>query len=865
MFNNFCIKENLLPRFTNIRLHDQAVQQQQFTTDFRRKLVDEQLRQKKEQLRKLQQELEKIKEEYDKLELNVVLKQRSLEALQSIIDNHGRIAEERIKKKLARLYGGHIALPKPSESYVNLSDVELTTAQKNFLNLGINCPVLQRYDQTKKKAELAILFDDLCELERNGEIRVDPNTRELLQAESVKRRHRAQRGILTPELREAAKQLKENGELVVRRADKSETYVLLNKDTYLQKCKTVLQDRSKFKIISRNPTEALKKRLNTLIYGANAEIGGLHFEVITGDYEPGYFYGNIKTHKQGNPIRPIISQIPTPSYRLAKRLNQLISPYIPMTYAIKSTEEFVDILNANTPRGVMASLDVESLFTNVPVQRTIEIILDYVYGHSTLPPLRVPRNILREMLKACTTEAPFRSPEGKMYLQQDGVAMGSPLGVLFAQAFMANVEEMTLQDTATKPYIYCRYIDDIFVCIRDTAALEDLKTRMQEYSGLRFTVELNERGKLPFLDVNVDATSDVFSLDVYRKPTNNGRCLNGDSECPQRYKISVIRAYVRRAVVTCSSWESLHRELEHVRQMLVNNGYTNRDVDDVIRIMLDRHRGEERQRPKQDKIRVFYRNVYTHAYKKDEKVIRDIILQNCKPVDDNKVIEPVIYYNNRSACSLVMRNNTTGVGNKLARSNVIYEYFCKTGDCATQKVSYIGSTTNTLSRRLTLHLQDGGIKQHSRRTHGREISRGEIVNNTEIISNDSDKRRLRVLEAVFIRDRRPAINTQANMVSTIKLFDGLPLNSRVNNIDNNNGNVNFQMNNNDVPMNGRPSNSDSNNENVDNGSDNNSVNFQGSVDNNNPQITGQELGGTGGLRVVRRSERIRARWDTDRS
>lgn len=122
-------------------------------------------------------------------------------------------------------------------------------------------------------------------------------------------------------LKEAAKQLSDNEKIIIRKADKARIYVVLDKDAYISKCNNILQDSTKFRTIKKDPTNSLKKRLNTLITAVNARIGGPKFEKIVGDYTPGYFYGNIKTHKPGDPIRPIISQIPTPTYVTAKRLN----------------------------------------------------------------------------------------------------------------------------------------------------------------------------------------------------------------------------------------------------------------------------------------------------------------------------------------------------------------------------------------------------------------------------------------------------------------------------------------------------------------------------------------------------------------
>ena len=105
---------------------------------------------------------------------------------------------------------------------------------------------------------------------------------------------------------------------------------------------------------------------------------------------------------------------------------------MPSDYALKSTDDFIDILRSTRPDGLIASLDVENLFTNVPVETTIEIILKNVYEHSSLPRLDVPKNILAKLLRSCTTQAPFKCPDGNLYLQIEGVAMGSPLGPTFA-------------------------------------------------------------------------------------------------------------------------------------------------------------------------------------------------------------------------------------------------------------------------------------------------------------------------------------------------------------------------------------------------------------------------------------------------
>lgn len=92
----------------------------------------------------------------------------------------------------------------------------------------------------------------------------------------------------------------------------------------------------------------------------------------------------------------------------------------------------------------------------------------------------------------------------------------------------------------------------------------------------------------------------------------------------------------------------------------------------------------------------------------------------------------MIYYNNPETCSLVIKNNSMiGRSGSLNCNTVVYECPCNIGRCQSCHINYIGHKTCTLSHRLSLHLQEGGIKQHYELKHGRKLTRGIIVNNTK--------------------------------------------------------------------------------------------------------------------------------------
>ena len=79
-----------------------------------------------------------------------------------------------------------------------------------------------------------------------------------------------------------------------------------------------------------------------------------------------------------------------------------------------------------------------------------------------------------------------------------------------------------------------------------------------------------------------------------------------------------------------------------------------------------------------------------------------------------------------------MRNNEAPAQPLLQQTNLIYEYKCTQGDCEhLPNASYVGLTTTTLSRRLTMHLQNGGPKKHCAEAPNHvPLTRDMLVDNT---------------------------------------------------------------------------------------------------------------------------------------
>ena len=73
----------------------------------------------------------------------------------------------------------------------------------------------------------------------------------------------------------------------------------------------------------------------------------------------------------------------------------------------------------------MVSFDVKSLFTNVPLEKTIEITLERTSDRKEIK-TQITRPEMKELLTLCIKNIHFTF-DNQVYQQNDGMAMGSPL------------------------------------------------------------------------------------------------------------------------------------------------------------------------------------------------------------------------------------------------------------------------------------------------------------------------------------------------------------------------------------------------------------------------------------------------------
>ena len=145
----------------------------------------------------------------------------------------------------------------------------------------------------------------------------------------------------------------------------------------------------------------------------------------------------------------------------------------------------------------------QPFFTNVPLGEVIDVCADALYRNDDIDPVitTLTGDSFRELLRLVTSEVEF-SFNREMYRQINGVAMGSPLGQTLENIFVDFYEKKIPENEW--PRMYHRYVDDIFSYFNNQESSVVFFERLNNlHPALRFTLESEEDGSLPFMGVRV--------------------------------------------------------------------------------------------------------------------------------------------------------------------------------------------------------------------------------------------------------------------------------------------------------------------------------------------------------------------------
>ena len=779
-FLNHCIKNELIPTFVKFKVANHRLKNSKAYKDCQLKLLRQELHGKKNALHSVNKRIEHLKAEI-RTRVNIIdfahISGLFLARNDKIL-NKVRLTQE---KKLYNLgFREAQNTNDPEKVIFNFSTRTLTPSEKKLLAKGLNLsipPKKLNYGDILTPFEL--LFRDILKSEQNVDNSVLDPVASSIKNEAYKcfnSYNPNNEQNLPPNEVEALKSLMKDESIVIHKSDKGNSVVLLNKDDYVTRMKELLNDVTKFRKLNIKPDKEFNYVHNQELRITNI-LNALHKKGALSDSDmkginpkgsrPGILYGLSKIHKAtiaGIPkLRPILSAIKTPTYNLSKFLVDILEPYTTNQFTAKDSFSFANDVRSQDPNLFMSSLDVDALFTNIPLDETINICVNLVFKDQDIAH-NLNKEEFRSLLKLATRES-FILFNGNYYQQIDGVAMGSPLGPSLANIFLCYHEQNWLADcpTSFKPIYYQRYVDDIFILFRDPLQVEQFKTYMNsQHQNMSFTSETEINNMLPFLDVKVIRDNKSFITSVYRKPTFSGVYTNYDSFIPEIYKSSLIYTLLFRSYTLCSSWSLIDVEIKKLKGIMEKNSYPSHFIDRIIKRFLYRFYRKKEQQVSSNK-------------KKQIQIILPFLGSTTRNLQHNmnKTIKKYIPHLHvkiisRAATRLGSLFRFKDRVPSSLMSGAIYKFQC--GNC---NVTYIGKTKRHTKKRFSEHMGISpltgkpvkGQCTTAIRDHMRQCRCSISNNDFTILGRDTTNDfHLKIKESLFIHLHKPGLNGQKRSI-----------------------------------------------------------------------------------------------------
>ena len=186
--------------------------------------------------------------------------------------------------------------------------------------------------------------------------------------------------------------------------------------------------------------------------------------------------------------------------------------------------------------------------------------------------VNMDRALLLKLLEICVYDVQFLF-NGTYYNQIDGVAMGSPLGPILANIFVGHIEKQIFNTNNEGIIMYGRYVDDVLVCATSIDCIERLSNRLNAmHPNIKFTVELENQGSIPFLDVRIIKKQHGLSMGWYHKDTWSGAFLHYLSYAPRAWKEGLLKGFKYRVMKICSQ-DTINDAISELTSIFENNGY----------------------------------------------------------------------------------------------------------------------------------------------------------------------------------------------------------------------------------------------------------------------------------------------------
>ena len=512
---------------------------------------------------------------------------------------------------------------------LNLSVRKLTDTEYTLLGKGLGfCPRIQSHDKVKlaeevfqytRRLRLKEYFADFNKNDKNETVDNDeykhlpffnkksstftpPSGRDVyldfyIEAVTNEILHSVKKKRFRPNISKkemhALQTLAHDDTIVIKKADKSNTIVVMDKNKYTEEINRQLNNETYYKKVDENRHETSKQNIKNCVEEIKHHNAGIerHFDMFPSTIRTPQFYILPKTHKEfddnlplGFPGRPIVSAYNSSTENISKYLDSILNPYVQcLSSYVKDTTDFISkVKNIKLEKdSYFVTMDVSSLYTNIPHNDGIDACSYFI--NKDVSNTNVNADDISKLLKLVLENNCFDF-NNQTFLQTMGTAMGSSMAPSYASLFMGKLEEEFLNLMPLKPDVWLRFLDDIFMIWN--GSLEDLRSFIDAlnsyHSHIKFTHCISTQS-VSFLDVSISkGDSGAVITDIFCKPTNMHLYLDFSSSHPMSCKRGIPYSQAKRYRRIISNDDEFSQSLVSLQNYFVDRNYPTHVIADGL-------------------------------------------------------------------------------------------------------------------------------------------------------------------------------------------------------------------------------------------------------------------------------------------
>jgi len=394
----------------------------------------------------------------------------------------------------------------------------------------------------------------------------------------------------------------------------------------------------------------------------------------------------------------------------------------------------------------LASLDVTSLFTNVPIDRaleSIEIRWGSISKNTSIPLIDF------KMAVEFVLSSTYFIFNNKCYKQIFGTPMGSPLSPVIADLVLQDLEKSAIELLPFRLPFYYRYVDDIILTAPSDSFDQILHAFNAQYNRLQFTIEIERDKRISFLDLIFINENGKLIFDIFHKPTFSGRYLSYYSHHPIIHKKGTIFGMTDK-IISLSHPKYHQKNFTETINLLLKNGYPIEFIFSNIRNRIKTLVSKSQNTP-----------IIPHT--SDNPPKKYFTVPYIKHISNSftsisvKFGYPMAFTILNTLSTFIKTGKDKIEGSN--RCNVVYRIDCK--DC---DACYVGQTKRRLITRANEHKNDINKKSgtlsviSTHRLQGHDFD----WNSVRILDNESAWYRRIISEMIYIKTHSNSLNKQSD-------------------------------------------------------------------------------------------------------